>query len=89
MMVVVVGMHISLPIRRNHIGKISIPPSLSSVAKFAIRVSERSSSISDELRIGGPSYSGYPRYLIAPAKVLSMIVINYCNVVCLMLTEFL
>jgi hypothetical protein len=30
-----------------------IPPSLSSVAKFAIRVFERSSSISAELRRGG------------------------------------
>jgi hypothetical protein len=45
-------MHIALPIRKNHIGKIWISTSLSSVAKFAIRVFERSSSISAELRIG-------------------------------------
>jgi len=48
-----VGIYISLPIRRNHIGKMWIPPSLSSVAKFAIIVFERRSSISAELRIGG------------------------------------
>jgi hypothetical protein len=41
-----------LSIRRNHIGKLWIPPSLSSVAKFA-RVFERRSSISAELRTGG------------------------------------
>jgi hypothetical protein len=43
----------SLPIRRNHIGKMWMPPSVSSVAKFAIRVFERSTSISVELRTGG------------------------------------
>jgi hypothetical protein len=37
----------------NHIGKIWMPPSLSTVAKFAIRVFERSSSISVEPRTGG------------------------------------
>jgi len=46
-------MHMSLSIRRNYIGKMWIPPSLSSVAKFAIRVFERRSSISAELRTGG------------------------------------
>jgi hypothetical protein len=48
-----VGMYMSLSIRRNHIGKMWMSPSLSSVAKFAIRVFERSSSISVELRTGG------------------------------------
>jgi hypothetical protein len=43
----------SFPIRKNHIGKIWIPPSLSIVARFAIRVFERRSSISLVLRIGG------------------------------------
>jgi hypothetical protein len=43
----------SLSIRKNHIGKIWIPSSLSSIAKFAIIVFERSSSISVELRTGG------------------------------------
>lgn len=43
----------SLPIRRNHIGKIWTSPLLSTVAKFAMRTLERSSSISVELRSGG------------------------------------
>ena len=46
-------MQMSLPIRRNHIGKIWTSPLLSSVAKFAMRILERSSSISVELRSGG------------------------------------
>ena len=45
-------MQMSLPIRRNHIGKIWTSPLLSSVAKFAMRILERSSSISVELRSG-------------------------------------
>jgi hypothetical protein len=46
-------MQMSLPIRRNHIGKIWTSPLLSTVAKFAMRTLERSSSISVELRSGG------------------------------------
>src|SRR6476646_268570 len=53
-----VGIYISLPIRRNHIGKMWIPPLLSSWTKFAIIVFERRSSISAELRIGGLSCRG-------------------------------
>ena len=43
-------MHISLPIRINHIGRRWIPPSSSVVLRFEIRVIERSLSISAELR---------------------------------------
>ena len=42
-----------LPIRRNHMGRRWIPPSSSVVARFAMRVIERSLSISEELRTGG------------------------------------
>jgi hypothetical protein len=43
----------SLPIRRNHMGRIWIPPSWSSVARFAMSVMESNSSISAELSTGG------------------------------------
>ena len=46
-------MQMLLPIRRNHMGRRWIPPSLSVVARFAMRVIERSLSISVELRTGG------------------------------------
>jgi hypothetical protein len=46
-------MHISLPIRKNHMGRRWIVPSSSVVPRFAIRVIERSLSISYELRTPG------------------------------------
>jgi hypothetical protein len=64
-MIIVDQMHMSLSIRRNHIGKMRMPPSFSSVAKFAIRVFERSSSISVELRAGG---------LVAAASDIQLII---------------
>ena len=46
-------MQMSLPIRRNHIGKIWTSPLLSSVAKFAMRILERSHLFQWSLRSGG------------------------------------
>ena len=46
-------MQMSLPIRRNHIGKIWTSPLLSSVAKFAMRILERISI--SVAKVGGTS----------------------------------
>ncbi|HZA49063.1 MAG TPA: hypothetical protein VE521_09100 [Nitrososphaera sp.] len=43
----------SSPTRRNHMGSMWMLPSLSSVARFAMSVIERSSSISGRLRTRG------------------------------------
>jgi hypothetical protein len=50
-----VGMQMSLPTRKNHMGKTWMLSSWSSVARFAISVIERILSISAELRTGGLS----------------------------------
>src|SRR5919197_2401602 len=46
-------MQMSSPTRRNHMGRMWIPPSSSSVARLAMSVLERRSWISVSLRTGG------------------------------------